>query len=121
MSDQPSEHTEHTEPARPSVTDSIRAKLDEYGVDRHLEELATAVEEVVRQGAAKAGELVHEHRGDIDRLLDRAAGIVDRQTDGRHADRIGQVRGTLDRGVGRIAEQRPGAAPSPDDVPPSNG
>jgi hypothetical protein len=102
--------------------------MEEYDVDRHLTELATTIEGAVRTGVAKAGSLVHEHKGDIDRLLDKAAGVVDRHTDGKHADRISQVRGTLERGVDRIAEQREdgptgettGTATDPD-VPPSNG
>ncbi|HEX3930280.1 MAG TPA: antitoxin [Nocardioides sp.] len=130
-SDQPSDESRS---ARPPLADSIRAKMEEYDVDRHLGDLASTLEGAVRQGVAKAGSLVHEHKGDIDRLLEKAVGVVDRHTDGKHADRISQVRGSLERGVDRIAEQRdagpdkgPAAGPDagPDagasDVPPSNG
>ena len=113
--------------AKPSFGDSIRAKVEEYELDRHLAELAGTVEHAVRQGVARAGELAHEHKGDIERLIDKAAGAVDRRTDGKHADTINQVRGSLERGVARIAEQRPdvetGTGPAteepPTDVPPS--
>jgi hypothetical protein len=110
MSDQsPDEHAADPRPhGRPPLADSIRAKLDEYEVERHLSDIAQTVESAVHHGMAKAGDLVHEHRGDIDRLLDKAAGVVDRHTDGRHADKITQVRGSLERGVDRIAEQREG-------------
>lgn len=132
---QPSDPSQDPSP-RPPLADTIRAKMEEYEVDRHLNELATTLEGAVRQGVAKVGELAHEHKGDIDRLLDKAAGAVDRHTDGKHADRISQVRGSLERGVVRIADQRDGATPAPDgagaaadsdgetpasDVPPSNG
>ena len=60
---------------------------------------------------AKAGELAHEHKGDIERLLDKAASALDRRTDGKHADTISQVRGSLERGVEKIADQRPVTAP----------
>jgi RNA-splicing ligase RtcB len=135
MSDQPEDQSHPTsqptppptsEPPsnKPPLVDAIRAKMEEYDVDRHLNDLASTLESAVRQGVAKAGELAHEHKGDIDRLLDKAAGAVDRHTDGRHADRISQVRGSLERGVGRIADQRETGAPgegSGTDVPPSNG
>jgi RNA-splicing ligase RtcB len=135
MSDQPSDQPtdQPVDPAaKPPLADTIRAKLEEYEVDRHLNDLATTLEGAVRQGVARAGELAHEHKGDIDRLLDKAASAVDRHTDGKHAERISQVRGTLDRGVERIADQRSedtaegaagaGAGESPvSDVPPSNG
>ena len=111
----------HQPPPGRSLGESIRAKLEEYELDRHLDELADTVEHAVRQGVAKVGELAHEHKGDIERLLDRAAGAVDRRTDGKHAATIDQVRGTIERGVDRIAEQRTGSTPdqAPDDVPPA--
>jgi RNA-splicing ligase RtcB len=132
MSDQPADQPQPTPPppsSKPPLADTIRAKMEEYDVDRHLTEIASTVENAVRQGVARAGELAHEHKGDIDRLFDKAASAVDRHTDGKHADRISQVRGSLDRGVEKIAEQRAGVTPedgeageSPaSDVPPSNG
>lgn len=121
MSDQPSGQSDPS--AKPPLTETIRQKMDEYEVDRHLNEIATTVEGIVRQGMTKVGELAHEHKGDIDRLFEKAADAVDRHTDGRHADRINQVRGSLERGVDRIADQRGGGEPDgpADDVPPSNG
>jgi hypothetical protein len=124
MSDQQPDPHAHEPADRPPLADTIRAKMEEYEVERHLEDLASSVEGVVRQGIAKAGELVHEHRDDIDRLLDKAAGAVDRHTDGRHADRVSQVRGSLERGVERIADQRPDGTPDAgdgSDAPPSSG
>jgi len=114
----------HQPPAGRSLGESIRAKLEEYELDRHLDELADTVEHAVRQGVAKVGELAHEHKGDIERLFDKAANVVDRRTEGRHADKINQVRGSIERGMDRIAEHRTGG--TPDDppephVPPSNG
>ena len=108
---------------RPPLADQIRAKMDEYDVDRHLNELAATVEQVVLTGMAKAGEFAHEHKGDLERLFDKAADAVDRRTEGKHADTIQQVRGSLERGVDKIAEQRAdGTADEPGtDVPPSNG
>lgn len=109
---------------KPPLADTIRAKMEEYEVDRHLNDLATTLEGAVRHGVAKAGELAHEHKGDIERLFDKAASVVDRRTDGRHADKINQVRGSLERGMDRIADHRTGEAPDdpPDShIPPSNG
>ncbi|HEY3529157.1 MAG TPA: antitoxin [Nocardioides sp.] len=120
-SDQPSDHQSSGSSGRPPIGETIRAKMDELEVERHLSELAGTLEHAVRQGVAKAGDLAHEHRGDIERLIDKAATAVDRRTDGRHADKISQVRGSLERGVERIADQRPGTPPDEPgpDVPPS--
>lgn len=118
QSDQP-----ERDPFHRSLGDSVRAKLDEYEVERHLNELAGSLEQAVRQGVAKAGELAHEHKGDIERLFDKAANVVDRRTEGRHADKINQVRGSIERGMDRIAEHRTGGTPDDPEphVPPSNG
>jgi RNA-splicing ligase RtcB len=123
MTENPHDPSAETPPDKPPLAEAIRAKLDEYQVERHLNDLATTLEDAVRHGVAKAGELAHEHKGDIDRLLDRPATAVDRRTDGKHADRISQVRGSLERGVEKIAEQRTGGTPDEpgSDVPPSNG
>jgi hypothetical protein len=94
---------------KPPISETIRAKMEEYEVERRVNELASQAEHAVRQGIAKAGELTYEHRGDIERWLDKAAGAVDRRTDGKHADRIVEVRGRLERGVEKLVEQRPGA------------
>jgi ElaB/YqjD/DUF883 family membrane-anchored ribosome-binding protein len=126
MTDSPQDQSSQNPSERPPLAETIRAKMEELEVDRHLSELASTLEHAVRSGAAKAGELAHEHRGDIDRLIDKAVSAVDRRTEGKHADKIQQVRGSLERGVDRIAEQRDDGAPDDrdgpaSDVPPSNG
>jgi hypothetical protein len=125
MTDKPHDESSETPSDRPPLADQLRAKMDEYEIDRHLNELATSLEHAVRLGLQKAGELAHEHRGDIDRLFEKVASAVDTRTDGRHADTIDHVRGSLGRGVDKIAGQRddgtPGEPGSQGDVPPSNG
>jgi hypothetical protein len=99
--------------------------MDEYEIDRHLHELATTLEHAVHQGLQRAGELAHEHRDDLEHLIGKVAAAVDSRTSGRHADTIQQVRGTLTRGVDKIADQRTDdtadGTDGPTDVPPSNG
>jgi hypothetical protein len=96
--------------------EKVRATFEEYDVERHLGELAAQVEQVVRQGVETVGALAHEHRDDIGGFLSRTAEALDRRTDGRHAETINDVRGQLERGLQRIAEQRPpdGPAAGPD-------
>lgn len=87
--------------------ESLRAKLEEYDVERHLEDFAAQFEQVVRQGMETVGALAHEHRDDIGGFLSRTAEALDRRTDGRHAETINEVRGQLERGVELLAQQRP--------------
>jgi hypothetical protein len=99
---------------KPSFADQVKALLDEYDVERRLGEIADQADQLVRQGLAVAGEFAHEHREDVGRWFDRAADAVNGRTEGRHATTLDEVRGVLDRGVERIAEQRAGTTDAPD-------
>ena len=123
MTDKPHDPSSPDPSDRPPLADQIRAKMDEYEVDRHLNELATTLEGAIKQGLQVAGDFAHEHRGDLDRFFEKVSSAIDTRTEGRHADTIQQVRGSIERGVDKIAEQRDGGAPdgSDDDVPPSHG
>jgi hypothetical protein len=98
-------------PSEPSegvpFAETLRAKLEEYDVERHLGDFAAQVEHLVRQGVETVGAIAHEHRDDIGGFLSRTAEALDRRTDGRHAETISEVRGQLERGVERLAEHRP--------------
>ncbi len=93
---------------KPSFADQVKALLEEYDVERRLTELADQADHLVRQGLALAGEFAHDHREDVGRMFDQVADAVNGRTEGRHASTLQEVRGVLDRGVERIAEQRPG-------------
>lgn len=99
---------------KPPLTDRIKARLEELDVEGHLGELVGQTGEAVSRGVARAGELAHQHREQIDGLLDRASGRLDLRTDGRFADRISRARTSLDRGVDRIEQRRPEPAPEHD-------
>lgn len=100
---------------KPSFADQVKALLEEYDVERRLTELADQADHLVRQGLALAGDFAHDHREDVGRMFDQVADAVNGRTEGRHASALQDVRGVLDRGVERIAEQRPGADTPPDD------
>jgi RNA-splicing ligase RtcB len=126
MTQNPQDPSSQSSSERPPLADAIRAKLEEHEVDRHLNEIAATLEDAVRSGVSKAGAFAHEHRADIDRLIDKAVSAVDRRTDGKHADKLQQMRGSLERGVDRIVEHGEDGAPDDaagpvSDVPPSNG
>jgi hypothetical protein len=104
---------------KPSFADQVKALLEEYDVERRLTELADQADQLVRQGLALAGEFAHDHRDDVGRMFDRAADAVNGRTEGRHASTLQEVRGVLDRGVEKIAEQRSTAEDSGPTEPPA--
>jgi hypothetical protein len=93
--------------SKPPLTDRLRARLEEHGVDERVGEIVSQTEDAVGRGVARAGELTHEHRDRIDGVLDRASGRLDLRTDGRYADQISRARTRLDRRVDRLVERRP--------------
>jgi hypothetical protein len=107
-------------PSEPTpFAETLRAKLEEYDVERHLGDFAAQLEDAVRQGVEAIGSLAHEHRDEVVGFLSRTAEAIDRRTDGRHAETISEVRGQLERGVERIAEQRPDDSGPTDPTDPS--
>jgi hypothetical protein len=133
MPDQPSDPSDDTSdqptdderdpverPSEPTpFAETLRAKLEEYDVERHLGDFAAQLEDAVRQGVEAIGSLAHEHRDEVVGFLSRTAEAIDRRTDGRHAETISEVRGQLERGVERIAEQRPDDSGPTDPTDPS--
>jgi hypothetical protein len=101
---------------KPSFGQTIKAKLEELEVEDRLEEVVNELGELVAQGIAKAGTLVHDHRGEIDALLVKASDAVDRSFDHKHTARIDSMRIRIEHGVDRIADHRP----HPDDEGPTD-
>lgn len=103
------------------ITDNLKQKLDELEIERHVTEAAAEIERTVVEVVQKAGSLTHERRGDIEGWLDKATQAINERTDGRYADQVSGVRSTIESGVGKLADQRPGprVAPPLDEIPPT--
>lgn len=81
-----------------------------------VDDFAEQAQEALRRGVAKAGELAHEKADDIADLLDKTGARLDQRTEGKYAGQIDRVKGTLNQGVAKLAEQRP-QAPDATDAP----
>lgn len=89
------------------LTDGLKAKIEDLQLERRISELTAQAEDLVIRGLAKAGEATHEHRAQIDGLLDKAGSAIDQRTEGKYADKVSRARTQLERGVERLAERRP--------------
>ena len=100
------------------ISDQIKRAVDDLELEAQVREAAVAAEDAVL-------------RGDIEGFFDRAFGAIDRQTGGRYADQVEQVRGQLVAGVASLADREWGPsvtaapaepaelpAPEPPDTPP---
>lgn len=100
-----------------TITETLKAKLDELDLDRRLNEFVTEAEKAINTGLSQAGEFVHERRGDIDRLLDTATEKINTKTQGEYADHVVKVRSFVTAGVDKLAEKRPAAETASDTAP----
>ena len=110
------------------ISDQIKRAVDDLELEAKVREAAVAAEEAVFRGLEATGSYLREHRGDIEGFFDRAFDAIDRQTGGRYADQVEQVRGQLVAGVASLADREwgpsvtaaPAELPAPDDAPPAD-
>ncbi len=95
------------------ISDNLKQKIDELEIERHVTEAAAEIERTVIEAVQKAGSVTHERRGDIDGWLDKATEAINSRTEGRYADQLAHVRGQIESGVGKLADQRPGPRVAP--------
>jgi len=96
-----------------SIGETLKQKIDELDLDHRLNEAVENGEQLLRRAVETAGDLAHEHRDDVDRVLDRVTESIQERTDGRFSDRLLQVRDSLDAGLGRLAQRRSDGPPTP--------
>ena len=89
------------------INETLKQKIDEFDLDRRLNEASIQAEQALRRALETAAEYADDHRDDIDRLLTRVSTTIDERTDGKYADKVTKVRAQLDRGVEKLAERRP--------------
>lgn len=89
-----------------TITDTLKQKLDELEIERHVTEAAAEIERAVVDAVEKVGGLAHERRPDIDGWLDKASEAINDRTEGRYADQVASLRGQIEYGVDKVAAQR---------------
>ncbi len=99
-----------------TINETLKQKIDEWDLDRRLNELVDGAEKVFHRAVETAAEVAHERRDDVDRVLDTLTTKLDERTDGKYAERVTQVRGHVENGLDRLAEHR-SAEPGTSDGP----
>jgi hypothetical protein len=89
------------------INETLKQMIDELDLDRRVNEFSDQAEQAAKRALDKAAEYAHEHRDDVDRLLNRASTSIDERTEGKYADKVTKVRAQLDRGIEKLAERRP--------------
>lgn len=90
----------------PTLTDTLKQKIDELELERRLAAAVQAAETAMIAALDAVSGYAAEHRDDIDRWLDKAGATVDDKTDGKYADRVASVKEQVRRGVATLSERR---------------
>ncbi len=97
----------------PTITETLKTKLDELELERRIDELTVATEKAVKRAIEHAGELAHDNRDKVATLLDKAGTAIDQRTEGKYHDTVGKVRAQVVTGVDKLATKRPAATHTP--------
>ena len=97
------------------INETLKQKIDELDLDTRLNEAVDQAERVVQRGLDTAADLARDHRDDVERALDRISASIDGRTEGKYAEQVGRVRGTVELGLRKLAERHPDVDPDPQD------
>jgi hypothetical protein len=95
------------------ISDHLKKVVDDLDLENKVKEATAAAEQAVLRGLAATGSYVRDHRADIEGFIERAGAAIDRQTSGRYADRVEQVRSQLSAGVTSLADRQWSPTDSP--------
>jgi ABC-type transporter Mla subunit MlaD len=90
------------------VSRKVKQKAEEWDVQGKAEKLAAEVDKVAHEAKDKAAEYADENRGRFREGLDKVGAKIDEHTDGKYHERVAKATQTLDEGVGKLAQHRPG-------------
>ncbi len=92
--------------------DRVKQKAEQYDLQGKAEQFADVVEKTTKDAVEKAGEVAHDNRGKVTSGLDKVGEKIDQRTDGKYHDKVAKAKGTVTKGVDKLAEQRAaGTAP----------
>jgi MT0933-like antitoxin protein len=95
--------------------DKLKNKAEELDLKGKADRLADAATKAAQQSKEKAGELADENRDKVERVLDKAGAAIDERTEGKYATKVAKAKQQVNKGVDKLAEQRP----SKDETPPT--
>jgi hypothetical protein len=101
------------------ISDQNKRAVDDLELEAKVREAAVAAEEAVLRGLEATGSYLRDHRGDIEGFFDRTCGAIDRQTGGRYATQVEQVRDQLVAGVASLTDRQWGPSALAEPVEPA--
>lgn len=103
--------------------DKLKRRAEELDLQGKADQLADAASKAAHQAKDKAAELANDNRAKIGSTLDKAGAAIDKQTDGKYADKVAKAKQQVSKSVDKLAEQRPAGnagTVAPFDAPPAD-
>ncbi|GAA5018258.1 hypothetical protein GCM10023258_04960 [Terrabacter aeriphilus] len=99
--------------------EQLKHKADEVHLQEKAKDFGDAVVEMAKAVMSAAAGYAQENRGKVDEALDKAEGIVEEKTNGKHTETVTKVRASVDKGIDKLVDQRETVSPSqgPSTVP----
>jgi hypothetical protein len=91
--------------SNPTITDTLKQKLDELEVERRLEEAVKVAEQAMLKAVAALSGYAKQHEAEIHGWLDKAGATIDDKTQGKYAGQVAQVKDQVRRGVATLADR----------------
>ena len=88
------------------ISDQLKKVVDDLDLESKVQEATAAAEQAVLRGLEATGSYLRDHRADIEGFFERAGAAIDRQTSGRYAGQVEQVRGQLTAGLASLADRQ---------------
>lgn len=93
-----------------TLIDTLIKKAEELELQAKAEKLAQQAEVYLAKAVERTGQATHDNRDKISAFLDKAGQTLDERTEGKYHDKVAKLRTQVDKGIVKIADQRPGAA-----------
>lgn len=90
-----------------SFKDKAKVKAEEWDIEGKAEKLASELGRAAHEAKVKAAQLADENRDKVAGVLDKAGAKIDERTEGKYSDKIAKAKEQVNKGVSKLAEQRP--------------
>ena len=91
-----------------TLIDNLIKKADELNLPTKAEQALRQADTYLTKAIEKAGQTTHDNQGKVAAFLDKAGRAIDDKTQGKYHSTVTKVRTQVDKGIVKLAEQRPG-------------
>lgn len=90
-----------------TLIDTLIKKADELNLPTKAEQALRQADTYLTKAIEKAGQATHDNQDKVAAFLDKAGRTIDEKTQGKYHTAVTKVRTQVDKGIVKLAEQRP--------------